>query len=84
MGIFFRFLWIALFTAGFGTATFFILRMWIKWQSSPVLISVESTDFPNALLPFPTVSICNVNQVIKFTCLVNKEALTDLLFPLKC
>ncbi|XP_059352662.1 pickpocket protein 28-like [Daphnia carinata] len=58
-----RFLWIALFLACFCTAVFFIMRMWSKWVSSPVIISVESTDFPNSQINFPTVSICNVNQV---------------------
>ncbi|XP_046454006.1 pickpocket protein 28-like isoform X2 [Daphnia pulex] len=58
-----RFLWIALFLACFCTAVFFIMRMWSKWVSSPVIISVESTDFPNSMISFPTVSVCNVNQV---------------------
>lgn len=35
-----RFLWIALFLACFCTAVFFIMRMWSKWVSSPVIISV--------------------------------------------
>lgn len=58
-----RFLWIALFVVCFCTATFFIARMWAKWESSPVLISVETTDFPNSELYFPTVSVCPVNKV---------------------
>lgn len=47
---------------GFGTAVFFIMRTWSKWESAPVLISVESTDYPNSRIHFPAVSICNVNQ----------------------
>ena len=57
-----RFLWIALFVACFTTSVVFIVRLWLKWQYSPVLISVDSTDYPNSLLDFPAVSVCNVNQ----------------------
>ena len=53
----------ALFGACFATGLLLVGRMWFKWQDSPVLISIESTDVANALLDFPTVDVCPVNKV---------------------
>ncbi|XP_061400868.1 pickpocket protein 28-like [Musca vetustissima] len=34
-----------------------------KWQNTPVIISLSSKPTPISSLPFPTVTICNMNQI---------------------
>uniref|UniRef100_A0A1I8MHV5 Uncharacterized protein n=1 Tax=Musca domestica TaxID=7370 RepID=A0A1I8MHV5_MUSDO len=36
-----------------------------KWQHTPVIISLSSKPTAIASLPFPTVTICNMNQVLR-------------------
>ena len=36
-----------------------------KWQKSPVLVSFDSTVTPISEIPFPAVTICNMNKVRK-------------------
>jgi amiloride-sensitive sodium channel len=68
-------LWVLLFLMGMMVATYFILAMWNKWETSPVYMSVDTTAYPISNIPFPAVSICSVNKVVrdKFT-----SALKDL------
>lgn len=40
-----------------------ILQMWQKWEQSPMLTSVETHLYPLKNVPFPAVTICNVNKV---------------------
>ena len=36
-----------------------------KWQNSPVLVSFDSSVTPISTIPFPAVTICNMNKVQK-------------------
>lgn len=36
-----------------------------KWQTSPVLVSFDSTVTPITQIPFPAVTFCNMNKVLK-------------------
>lgn len=46
-------------------AAFFILNVYTKWRSEPMIVSVNAENMPISQLPFPAVTICNVNQAKK-------------------
>jgi len=60
-----RFMWVLVFFAGLSFSGYFCFQMWQKWDESPVLTSLDSNYFPLANIPFPAVTICNVNKVSK-------------------
>ena len=60
-----RVMWTLVFLAGIAFSSFFIAQMWNKWEKSPVLLSVDSNRYPLKNIPFPAVTICNVNKVSK-------------------
>lgn len=41
---------------------YFISNVWIKWSASPVIITLNSFSMSITDLPFPAVTICNMNQ----------------------
>lgn len=41
---------------------YFISNVWIKWSASPVIITLNSLSKSITDLPFPAVTICNMNQ----------------------
>ena len=60
-----RFMWVLVFLAGLCFSGYFCLQMWRKWDESPVLTSLDSNYYPLKNIPFPAVTICNVNKVSK-------------------
>lgn len=58
-----RILWIALFLVGLLFAVIFSWNLWQNWQESPVLITIQTANYPIKEYPFPTVTICSVNKV---------------------
>ncbi|XP_050088417.1 pickpocket protein 28 [Anopheles aquasalis] len=44
-------------------AIYFISNVYIKWQSSPIIIGLNPIATPIKDIPFPAVTICNMNQV---------------------
>ena len=39
--------------------------MWQKWDESPILMSLDTNNYQLSNVPFPAVTICNVNKVSK-------------------
>lgn len=62
-GCFLRVVWIFLFLSGVCFSTYFCVEVWQKWEQSPILTSVETQLYPLKNVPFPAVTICNVNKV---------------------
>lgn len=60
-----RVFWILVFLAGLGFSSYFCWQMWVKYDASPLLMSLETTRFPLKNIPFPAVTICNVNKAHK-------------------
>lgn len=58
-----RFVWILVFLSGICFSGYFCWQMWQKWEQSPMLTSVETHLYPLKNVPFPAVTICNVNKV---------------------
>lgn len=58
-----RVIWMLLFLIGVCFSIYFCLLMWRKWDESPVLVSLETNHYPLKRVPFPAVTVCNVNKV---------------------
>lgn len=43
-------------------SVYFISNIWIKWSASPVIITLNSLSMSISELPFPAITICNMNQ----------------------
>lgn len=60
-----RWLWIVL--SGFALITSIVL-LWISWNwtaETPTTTVIESTNYPTYNLPFPAVTVCNMNKISK-------------------
>ncbi|XP_059048648.1 pickpocket protein 28-like [Achroia grisella] len=60
-----RFFWLAAFGSSLVCAAFFILNVYAKWSMSPMIVSINPQNMPLNDLPFPAITICNVNQAKK-------------------
>ncbi|XP_062529150.1 pickpocket protein 28 [Bombyx mori] len=60
-----RFFWLAAFSSSLICAGFFILNVYSKWRMSPMIVSINPENMPLHGLPFPAITICNVNQAKK-------------------
>ncbi|XP_049879674.1 pickpocket protein 28-like [Pectinophora gossypiella] len=60
-----RFFWLTAFCCSLVCAAFFILNIYNKWRLSPMIVSVNPENIPLTSLPFPAITICNVNQAKK-------------------
>lgn len=58
--------------------------MWQKWEDSPVLMSLDSNRYPLKNIPFPAVTICNVNKVSKKRLLNVLSTQPRLYIKMKC
>lgn len=60
-----RYLWIIL---SFLALIAAIILLWISWNwnlETPTTTVIESTNYPTYNLPFPSVTICNMNKISK-------------------
>lgn len=48
-----------------GFAAYYITNIYDKWKTSPVIISFSPFDADLSSIPFPAVTICNMNQAKK-------------------
>lgn len=46
----------------FFLSGYFILKVIDKWNTSPIIISINAVSTPISEIPFPAVTICNMNQ----------------------
>ncbi|XP_063242547.1 sodium channel protein Nach-like [Bacillus rossius redtenbacheri] len=58
-----RVLWLVTCSGGLLAAVYLISCVWVQYNTSPTITSIESTHFPIWNIPFPAVTICNVNKV---------------------
>ncbi|XP_044594174.1 degenerin mec-10-like [Cotesia glomerata] len=57
--------WICAFICAFLSAAYFILHLYNKWLSSPIIISMNPEPVSFEEFPFPSVTICNMNNAKK-------------------
>ncbi|XP_045539292.1 pickpocket protein 28 [Papilio machaon] len=60
-----RCFWLAAFCCSVICAAFFILNVYRKWRSSPMIVSINPENMHLQDLPFPALTVCNVNQAKK-------------------
>ncbi|CAH1108555.1 unnamed protein product [Psylliodes chrysocephalus] len=60
-----RVFWLIAFSVAIGFAAYYITNIYDKWNSSPVIISFSPFDAQLQDIPFPAVTICNMNQAKK-------------------
>ncbi|EDW39532.1 GL11889 [Drosophila persimilis] len=41
------------------------VRVFVKWEDTPVIIGISSTMTPISKIPFPAITVCNMNQAKK-------------------
>lgn len=58
-----RTLWTVMCALGLAAAFVLINKVWTQYSTSPTITSVESTHFPIWNIPFPAVTVCQVNKV---------------------
>ncbi|XP_068085172.1 sodium channel protein Nach-like [Anabrus simplex] len=58
-----RIIWFLGCSLGVYGAVWLMGQVWMKYSTSPTITSVESTHYPIWNIPFPAVTICNVNKV---------------------
>ena len=60
-----RIFWFIAVLAAVAIAIYFISGVFIKWHKSPVLVSFDSEQKWINEIPFPAVTICNMNMILK-------------------
>lgn len=60
-----RVFWLCAFSLAIGFASYYITNIYEKWNSSPVIISFSPFDASISAVPFPAITICNMNQAKK-------------------
>nr|CAD7403343.1 unnamed protein product [Timema cristinae] len=60
-----RLLWTFLSALSLAIAGILIQLVWVRFQKSPTVISIEDTNYPIWKVPFPGVTLCNSNKVYK-------------------
>jgi len=57
--------WAISFLLAVATAAYFITLLYHKWEENPVIISVGATATQLTSIPFPALTICNMNRARK-------------------
>ncbi|XP_045472093.1 pickpocket protein 28-like isoform X2 [Harmonia axyridis] len=57
-----RLFWFCAFGIAACMAGYFISNIYVKWSESPVIISFSPSDADLNSIPFPSITICNMNQ----------------------
>lgn len=63
--IFYRIFFALMFLLVVLFSIYFISSIWIKWSASPIIITLSSMPKSIKDIPFPAITVCNMNQVRK-------------------
>ncbi|XP_053977390.1 pickpocket protein 28-like [Hylaeus volcanicus] len=58
-----RIFWIISFTLAVATASYYIWYLYWKWSLSPIIISLSPESASLNEIPFPSITLCNMNNV---------------------
>ncbi|XP_017783361.1 PREDICTED: pickpocket protein 28-like [Nicrophorus vespilloides] len=81
-----RLFWLLAFISAICFSTYFITSLYTKFNNSPVIISFSPTPVTLDTIPFPAITICNVNiatkmsaeRILNFGSEVDKRLLSDM------
>ncbi len=62
-----RAFWFVTIACAWVMAGYLIYKVLEKWQKAPVLVSFDSTQVAIYEIPFPSLTICNMNKVRELT-----------------
>ncbi|XP_065331804.1 pickpocket protein 19-like isoform X3 [Cloeon dipterum] len=65
MPIVHRLMWVATCFAGLLGAGWLIWSIWLRYATSPTVTMVQDTSYPLYHIPFPAVTVCSVNKVLR-------------------
>ncbi|CAH0703077.1 unnamed protein product [Spodoptera exigua] len=68
-----KIVWLIMFLASMCMCLFLISKVWFKWQTSPVIVTVSEQLVPVSMVPFPSVTICPQSK-----CKVSVYNFTDM------
>lgn len=60
-----RFFWIISFITAMGFSAYFISNIYDKWNVTPVIVGINPKFKTIQSIPFPAITMCNMNQVRK-------------------
>lgn len=60
-----RILWFFSCIAGIAFAITLMSLVWARFQTNPTITTIDTTNHPIWMVPFPSVTICNINKVYK-------------------
>ncbi|XP_049542724.1 sodium channel protein Nach-like [Anopheles darlingi] len=58
-----RLVWGLFSLVGLGFTLMLTLSAWEQFRSNPTLTTIETTTFPVSMIPFPSVTLCNINKI---------------------
>ena len=64
MSYFFRAVWVVLFILGIGYGYLLYTPYLEKWFYTPVYMSIDSSSYDVAKIPFPAITICTNNKIV--------------------
>uniref|UniRef100_A0A182FFS7 Uncharacterized protein n=1 Tax=Anopheles albimanus TaxID=7167 RepID=A0A182FFS7_ANOAL len=58
-----RLVWGLFSLVGLGFTLMLTFSAWEQFRSNPTLTTIETTTFPVSMIPFPSVTLCNINKI---------------------
>ena len=56
--------WMVVVLAGLGGAGYMTVLFWNRYTSNPTRTSILTAYAPNTAVPFPAVTLCNINRIM--------------------
>jgi len=60
-----RVLWVIVVVLGLVGSSFMVISLWTRYVGTLTRTSVETNHYPTWRLPFPAVTLCNVNRIFR-------------------
>jgi len=60
-----RVLWVIVVVLGLIGSGFMVINFWTRYVGTQTRTSVETNHYPTWRLPFPAVTLCNVNHIFR-------------------
>jgi hypothetical protein len=58
-------MWVIVILLGLIGAGIMVYTLWANYVGNPMITSVETIYYPTWSLPFPAVTLCNVNHIFR-------------------
>lgn len=58
-------MWLIVSSLAIAGVVYFVMQIWVDFIAKPTATTIESTQYPIWLVPFPAIAICPVNKISK-------------------